>query len=57
MKIFLKMHESVYGFEKIKAALMTYKEMHGNLLVSDMFIVPKNSDDWDPALWGMKLGE
>ena len=51
------MHESVYGFEKIKAALMTYKEMHGNLLVSDMFVVPKNSDDWDPALWGMKLGE
>jgi hypothetical protein len=48
---------SVYGFEKIKAALLTYKSLHGNLLVSDMFIVPENSTDWDEELWGMKLGE
>ena len=45
----------VYGFDKIKAALCTYKSLHGNLLVSDMFVVPKNNGDWDPPLWGMKL--
>ena len=22
-----------------------------------MFVVPKNNSDWDPSLWGMKLGE
>ena len=47
----------MYGFDKIKAALCTYKSLHGNLLVSDMFVVPKNCSDWDPSLWGMKLGE
>jgi hypothetical protein len=53
----LSLPHSVYGFEKIKAALLTYKSLHGNLLVSDMFIVPENSTDWDEELWGMKLGE
>ena len=47
----------VYGFDKIKAALCTYKSLYGNLLVSDMFVVPKNVGDWDPSLWGMKLGK
>ena len=47
----------VYGFDKIKAALCTYKSLYGNLLVSDMFVVPKNVSDWDPSLWGMKLGK
>ena len=47
----------MYGFDKIKAALCTYKSLHGNLLVSDMFVVPKSNSDWDPSLWGMKLGE
>ena len=22
-----------------------------------MFVVPKSNSDWDPSLWGMKLGE
>ena len=47
----------MYGFDKIKAALLTYKALHGSLLVSDMFVVPKNHADWEQSLWGMKLGE
>ena len=47
---------AVYGFDKIKAALLIYKSLYGNLLVSDMFIVPKNTEEWDRDLWGMKLG-
>lgn len=46
----------VYGFDKVKAALLTYKALFGHLLVSDMYVVPKDSG-WSEDLWGMKLGE
>ena len=44
------------GFEAIKAALIQYKEVYGDMYVPDDFIVPHGSDDWIESSWGMVLG-
>ena len=45
-----------HGWEKVKLALLTYKLLHGDLLVPRRFVIP-NGSDWPEDLWGMKLGE
>mmetsp|Transcript_14269 Transcript_14269/g.13776 ORF Transcript_14269/g.13776 Transcript_14269/m.13776 type:complete len:511 (+) Transcript_14269:164-1696(+) len=48
--------EKGYGFEKIKLALTTYKELNGDTLVNRGFVVPKDNADWPEETWGMNLG-
>jgi hypothetical protein len=44
------------GYEAIKVALQTYKDLNGDMLVSQKFIVPVNDITWPKETWGMKLG-
>jgi hypothetical protein len=45
-----------YGYDKIRAALLKYKELKGNLLVPQVFVVPANDVAWPKEMSGMKLG-
>ena len=44
-----------YGFDVVKTAMLKYKELHGDLLIAALFIVPEHPD-WPESMWGMKLG-
>jgi hypothetical protein len=44
------------NYNLVKTALMKYKEIYGNMLVTGSFIVPKNSTDFPEEFWEMKLG-
>lgn len=46
----------VYGFDVVLTALLRYKELHGDLIISQRFTVPSDSADWPQAVWNMKLG-
>ena len=43
-------------FELIFQALEVYKTLHGDLLVPQAFVVPKDTSDWPEELWDLKLG-
>lgn len=45
-----------YGFELVRSALLKYKEIHGNFLVKQKFLVPSEAA-WPENTWGIKLGE
>ncbi len=42
-------------YEKIEAALLAYKALHGDMLVPWKFIVPRSSE-YPEDVWDMKLG-
>ena len=42
-------------WEEVRDALVTYKELHGNLQVPDKFAVPSEAP-WPKGAWGVKLG-
>jgi hypothetical protein len=42
-------------WEEVRAALLVYKEVHGNLEVTRAFLVPSEAL-WPEEAWGMKLG-
>ncbi|KAE9350725.1 hypothetical protein PF008_g6288 [Phytophthora fragariae] len=42
--------------QKILAALRTYKQLNGDLLVPQAFVVPSGDARWPLATWGYKLG-
>jgi hypothetical protein len=44
-----------YGFDRIRIALLRYKELHGDLSVRHDFVVPMDSSDWPEETWGMRL--
>jgi hypothetical protein len=44
------------GWAKVKAALLTYKRLAGNLLVPRPFVVPHNHPKWPESTWGINLG-
>ena len=48
--------EEEQKFENVLRALRAYKQVHGNLLVPEDFVVP-NSESFDPELAGLKLGK
>uniref|UniRef100_A0A7S2JR57 Helicase-associated domain-containing protein n=1 Tax=Leptocylindrus danicus TaxID=163516 RepID=A0A7S2JR57_9STRA len=37
-------------------ALVRYKEIYGDLLVPQPFVVPKEAEDWNEPFWGLRLG-
>ena len=45
------------GWEVVKAALLAYKELEGDLLVPPTFVVPHDDPEiWPESTWGVKLG-
>ena len=49
-----------YGFDLVKVALIRYKEIYGNFLVKQKFLIPTGdaaaSSQWPEKTWGIKLG-
>lgn len=43
-------------FQLVFGALQRYKEIYGDLLVPQPFVVPENSKEWPEATWGLRLG-
>jgi len=43
-------------FQLVFGALQRYKEIYGDLLVPQPFVVPDNSKEWPEATWGLRLG-
>lgn len=43
-------------FQKVFDALKRYKELNGDLLVPQPFVVPDNSEAWPESTWGLRLG-
>lgn len=43
-------------WDVLKFALQTYKNIHGDLLVPQSFVIPRASTMWPDSIWGMKLG-
>ena len=46
----------LYGWPKVKMALLAYENWYRGLLVPQKFIIPISSLMWEPDLWEMKLG-
>ena len=44
-------------FDSVRAALLRYKEKHGNMLVHRSFIIPDKSKEWPEETWGIRLGK
>ena len=40
----------------VKLALLQYKDLYGNILVPQSFVVPRNDPNWPKDLWDMNLG-
>jgi hypothetical protein len=45
-----------HGWDKVQKALLTYKDIHGDLLVLRSYIIPKDDERWSRELWGIRLG-
>ena len=49
-----------YGFDLVKVALVRYKEIYGNFLVKQKFLIPTGdaaaAAQWPEKTWGIKLG-
>jgi hypothetical protein len=43
-------------FQKVLDGLKRYKEIHGDLLVPQPFVIPEDSPDWPEETWGLRLG-
>ncbi len=43
-------------FNNVYNALVRYKDLNGDLLVPQPFVVPEGSADWPEETWGLRLG-
>jgi hypothetical protein len=43
-------------FQNVCEGLKRYKEIHGDMLVPQPFLVPEQSNDWPEDTWGLRLG-
>lgn len=43
-------------YNRVYSALVKYKELNGDLLVPQPFVIPENSSDWPEETWGLRLG-
>ena len=43
-------------FELVKLALLKYRDLYGDMLVAQSFVVPQKSRIWPRGSWGMNLG-
>jgi hypothetical protein len=45
------------AYDLTRRMLLRYKELYGNMLVPQKYVVPSNDDNWpDEEMWGYKLG-
>lgn len=44
-----------YGYDLVKKAMLRYKELYGNMLITSVYVVP-DTNDWPIPMRGMKLG-
>jgi hypothetical protein len=47
---------SSYGWSVVRKALLTYKELHGDLVIPYKFSVDNGNEAWPKDLWGMNIG-
>jgi hypothetical protein len=47
---------SHHGYDKVKAALLTYQVLFDDMLVPTAFVVPVGNVTWPEETWGMLLG-
>ena len=47
--------KKLINFALIERALLRFKDLNGDMLVPQIFTVPKNAD-WAEEMWGLKLG-
>eukprot|EP00596_Hydrurales_sp_CCMP1899_P009538 CAMPEP_0119047356 /NCGR_PEP_ID=MMETSP1177-20130426/52740_1 /TAXON_ID=2985 /ORGANISM="Ochromonas sp, Strain CCMP1899" /LENGTH=167 /DNA_ID=CAMNT_0007021869 /DNA_START=97 /DNA_END=597 /DNA_ORIENTATION=- len=45
-----------FTYDLKKAALMRYKEIHGDMIVPSLFVISDNSSEFPKEVWKMKLG-
>jgi hypothetical protein len=45
------------SIEVVIVALMKFKDLNGDMLVPQRFVVPVNDITWPKETWGMKLGK
>ena len=45
-----------FGWERLKTAIVRYKEVYGDLRVPKKFVIPSDTDEWPKITWGLKLG-
>ena len=45
-----------YGYDLVRAALIRYKKLNGDMLVPGSFVIPEQSDVWPEHMGGMRLG-
>ena len=45
-----------YSWETFKLALLRYIELYNDSMVTEAFVVPRNTTEWPKATWGLKLG-
>lgn len=44
-----------YGYDLVKKAMLRYKELYGNMLITSVYLVP-DTEEWPTSMRGMKLG-
>jgi hypothetical protein len=45
-----------FTFDEIMTALLRFKQIHGNLLVSNLYVISPNNTDYPEEIRGMRLG-
>lgn len=43
-------------YNRVYTALVRYKEINGDLLVPQPFVIPEKSSEWPEETWGLRLG-
>lgn len=46
---------SAHGFEKIRSALLIFKQINNHTLVPNKYVIPEATAEWPEKYWGMKL--
>ena len=44
-----------HGFEKVKSALILYKQINNHTVVPNKYVIPVDTVEWPNIYWGMKL--
>jgi hypothetical protein len=47
----------IHKFEEVREALLTYKKIHGHLVMRREYVIPGADHRYPKNLWGMKLGQ
>jgi hypothetical protein len=50
----MQSEDSKFAF--VKLLLLSYQNLHGDMLVPQSFEIPKNCSSWSSDMWGIKLG-